>query len=91
MAYFPNGQAGYVFEARNCERCVNYRDRPERREEGIGCPVMDLHRPQHQTPLRFHVEKLDLVFLEIEQLRDAEHTLKGFVLVRRPALRIRRG
>ncbi len=43
MAYFPNGTAGSAFQASFCDHCANFRDRPDRAEDGEGCPVYDLH------------------------------------------------
>lgn len=38
MAYFPNGTAGDMYEAKYCNRCVH-----EGRVDGPGCPVMLAH------------------------------------------------
>ena len=35
MAYFPNGEAGDVYERKYCERCVHYND--------YHCPILLLH------------------------------------------------
>ncbi len=45
MAYFPNGSAGADFQAMNCDRCANWKERPgdPMRTEGEGCPVWDAH------------------------------------------------
>lgn len=41
MAYFSNGEAGYVYQAKYCERCVNYRYDED--SDSWGCPITDLH------------------------------------------------
>lgn len=41
MAYFPNGTAGEMFQARQCFRCRNYRDKGD--GFGHGCPIWDVH------------------------------------------------
>jgi len=43
MAYFPNGTSSEIWMESNCYRCVNWRERDWRDEEGVGCPIMDLH------------------------------------------------
>ena len=41
MAYFPNGDAGDLFQIRQCFRCKNYRDKGDGR--GPGCGIWDAH------------------------------------------------
>jgi hypothetical protein len=43
LMYFPNGTAGAIFQEQYCDKCINFRERPWRREAGAGCPIWDLH------------------------------------------------
>jgi len=38
MGYFSSGTEGMDYQARYCERCVNYGP-----DEGPGCPIWSLH------------------------------------------------
>lgn len=42
MAYFSNGAEGVMWQAENCDRCRNYRERKGDRG-GVGCPIWDAH------------------------------------------------
>ena len=40
MGYFANSTEGEVFQANNCEKCMNWRHDAN---AGYGCPVWDAH------------------------------------------------
>lgn len=40
MAYFANGFEGELFQAENCDHCVNWKDNGSGSE---GCPILDAH------------------------------------------------